>query len=402
MSAVGESLERYSAALADFSVKRYSELTDKTVIDYREFSLFSEQQYKDPLFRWKPPDLDEVYYGTVFSVYDNSPVWVPQELIGFGPRKGEAAFPSTSTGVAAHTDTYVALLLAIQELLERDALTVYWQNSLGGREIELEERFIEPVRAHCGDVHCFDLTQEWNPHPVIAVCGSLPLRSQMRISMGVACRATAESAIEKAYAEWIQGCIFAGFYSLHHPFLKFEDAAAVNSFDAHAVYYSLYPEKWPETPIMKRRSPYTDKQFGDRGIEQSQAALSTRTTINDNHDNHDKHFPGCLTERTTIDSNHDKHDMHDMHFPGCLTELIENLLGRLKKAGVRLYYRDLTLPDVRSAGLSVVRVISPELSLIHGDEAEPFLGGGTANFASRYSNVELGGEFPNSYPHPLG
>ena len=78
-------------------------------------------------------------------------------------------------------------------------------------------------------------------------------------------------------------------------------------------------------------------------------------------------------------------------------------MDKLKKEGIRLFYRDLTLPDVKETGLTVVRVLSPELSLIHGDERSPFLGGRTNDVAWRYKDIfEDQVDFPNKFPHPLG
>jgi len=76
-------------------------------------------------------------------------------------------------------------------------------------------------------------------------------------------------------------------------------------------------------------------------------------------------------------------------------------LGELKKENIRLFYKDLTTRDVRDTGVSVMRVISPDLSLIHGDENTPFLGGRTGDVQWRYKGLAAG-RFPNTFPHPLG
>lgn len=355
MGAIGEAMERYSAAVIDFPIKKATEIRkDKEkIITADEFSLFSAKQYADPEFMWKVIDKSEAYYGEVYSLYDNKKVWIPQELIGLGTKKDPALIPSTSTGLAAHTDWYKAILLAVQEVLERDALTVTWQNSLGGREIVLDELYLESVREKKGEVFCFDMTQDWNPHPVVAVCGHMFQRDKRRISMGVACRETYEQAIEKAYTEWLQGTIFAGFYDVYHPDIKLDNIEDVVDFDEHAVYYTLHPSKWMDVPLLKRRSVYESKAQEDTSSD---------------------------TEK-----------------------IIANLLDVLSQNNIRLFYRDITLPDVKEAGLTVVRVISPDMSLIHGDERAPFLGGRTKDVAWRYKDImETEIEFPNPYPHPLG
>ena len=350
MCAIGEAAERYSAALCEYEIRQGKELKGECVLPQKAFSLFSDEQYQDRDFKWRLQDGEEAYYGKVFSLYDNSEVWVPQELISLGPKKGDAAFPSSSTGLAAHTDIETALLSAVQELLERDALTVYWLHALGGREIPLGEKFDKQVAAKQGEAYCFDVTQSWNSYPVVVVCGYLPLRGKKRITMGCSCRKTLELAREKAYAEWIQGCIFSGYYSLYNPDINLKNPEDVTSFDKHAVYYTLNPEGWDEVPIITKKRRYLN------GVNRT---------------------PLCGG--------------------------LENLLRSLKEEDIRLYYHELTLPDVREAGLRIVRVISPDLALIHGSEKEMFLGGRTKDVFWRYPDIPADkAEFPNRYPHSLG
>ncbi|HBY21539.1 MAG: hypothetical protein A2Y24_06125 [Clostridiales bacterium GWE2_32_10] len=357
MGAIAESLERYSSAVTDFPVKKLSEIGDEKVILHGEFSLFSEEQYNNPNFIWKKVDLNDAFFGEVYSLYDNEKVWVPQELIGLGTKVNPALLPSTSTGVAAHFDEYQALLLATEEMLERDALATYWLNSLGGREIQLAAKYLEPVLSRNGKVYCFDVTQDWNPYPVIMICGYLKQRNKKRISMGVACRETYEKAIEKAYVEWMQGCIFAGFYDVYHPNLKLKNPDDLKSFDEHAVYYTLYPELWEKVPLIKKRITY------DHSVKKDNIKITDYNPKN----------------------------------------VLEDLLEKLEKEKIRIFYRDITSKDVKETGLKVVRVLSPELSLIHGDESTPFLGGKTSDVSWRYAHIPVKDiDFPNKFPHPLG
>lgn len=87
-----------------------------------------------------------------------------------------------------------------------------------------------------------------------------------------------------------------------------------------------------------------------------------------------------------------------MHFK------LRQLVGQLAAAGIHTYYRDLTPVDVREAGLTVVRVLSPDLSHLHGDERMPFLGGRLADVSWRYPELLRQPDlpFPNPFPHPLG
>ena len=353
MGAIGESLERYCGAVCQFDILPFSKLSKEKVINYDEFSLFSNRQYDDPDFLWLKPDSKKQYFGKVHSLYNNKEFYVPQELIGLGSRNENATIPSTSTGIAAHSNKIETIFSALLELLERDALTTYWLNSLGGREITLDEKYTKEVKEKKGQVFCFDISQDWNPFAVVIVCGYLLENNKKRISMGVACRENYKKAIEKAYLEWIQGCIFTGYYTEFHQGINLEKISDINSFDLHAIYYTLFPEKWNDVPIVKNRAPYKFNEI-----------------------------------------NHDLENSETSH-------KLSFLLKKLQKEKIRLFYKELTTVDVKDVGVSVVRVLSPELSLIHGDENIPFLGGRTKDIEWRYKGLKKG-VFPNVYPHPLG
>jgi len=351
--AIGEALERYCAFAANFPLKSLEQIQGEAKLGHEEFALFSEAQYEQKDFPWKKEKMRAGLFGEVYSLYDNRKTWVPQELIGLGSRSEQITLPSTSTGLAAHPNRITALLRGSQEVLERDALAAYWLNGLGGREIPLPQKYLDEVYEKSGEVMAFDITQSWNPHPVVIVCGQLPQRNRKRISLGVACRSTWDEAIEKAYLEWIQGCIFAGFQRHYQPELKFKKTSELKDFDAHAVYYSLYPEEWKKVPLLKKKRE--------------------RAT---------KIYPMVQVKATEIQ--------------------MSDLLQRLKTEGIRLFYRNLTLPDVAQTGLKVVRVLSPDLSLLHGDENIPFLGGRIRDVEWRYPEFsEKDLCFPNPYPHPL-
>ncbi len=206
-AAIAESLERYNGAKFLPKVKSYEEIKNKdSLLTYQNFSFFSKEQYQQKNFPFKNPQAQEIYYGEVFSLYNNASFWIPHEIIGLsGMDTTHRYVPSTSTGLSAHFIRYFALLRGLQEVLERDALTVTWLNSLPGREIAAPKTYQEKVQALGGKIQVFDLTQDWNPHPVIAVCGYLPMRGIKRISLGVACRENLEQACEKAFLEWLQG-----------------------------------------------------------------------------------------------------------------------------------------------------------------------------------------------------
>ena len=349
--AVAEALERYAAATCNFPLKRRQELAGMQLIDYDQFALYSSTQYATPSFPWKIPNPENTLFGEVFSMEDHHPVWVPQELIGLGPKAGEAQVPSVSTGLAAHSNALNALYSGLQELLERDALSCTWLNSLRGRELQAPSAYLERVAQKKGEIRIFDLTQTWNPHPVVAVCGFLPQNNLRRYAFGIACRDSYAEALDKAWREWLQGTIFAGYLAQRDS----DSDAHLQSFEAHAVHYTRHPEQWAQIPLLQT-------------TEAARALPLSPETHGSMHSN------------------------------------LRRLVEQLAAAGIRSYYRDLTTVDVREAGLTVVRVLSPDLSHLHGDERMPFLGGRLADVSWRYPDLSRHPllPFPNPFPHPLG
>lgn len=352
-AAIAEALERYCAHMARYEVRRGAQLSEPS-LDAAEFSLFSEEQRCAPGFPFPRVPRGEARYARVYSLADNRPLWVPEELVGLGSRSEAPALPSTSSGLAAARDASAALLRGLEELLERDALTVTWLAGLGGRELALPEVELEQVRARGGEVVALELTQAWNPHPVVVVMGQLPARGLRRYSMGAACRRSRAEALDKAFLEWLQGVSFAGHWLRENPGARLDRPEDVRTFDQHGAYYTLHPERWPDLPLWTQRRAASPSP------------------------------PSAPTEAPPA-------------------QALCELQRALAAAGVRLLYRDLTLPDVRDVGLSVVRVLSPDLALLHGDERLPFLGGRTRDVAWRYPDVAPPDvAFPNRHPHPLG
>jgi len=218
-----------------------------------------------------------------------------------------------------------------------------------GRAIALEGaldgELVAAVRARGGAVEAWDLTQRWNPCPVVAVTGELPLRGFRRLSLGAACRATQADAVDKALREWIQGVIFVGHQLDERPRAALD---VPRTFVEHGLFYSVNPHQWPNIPL---RNPEPEP------------------------------VPVPVPE-SAID------------FP--------SLLHTLAAAGIRLYYRDLTTPDVAALGLTVVRVLAPALTPLAADHRWPSLGGRALDHRWRWPDRAPVGAIPNPLPHALG
>ena len=307
-AAVGEAVERYTASTAPLPVV--------------EPAPGDEVVAFDPGYHGTGP-LSEAY-----SALDNRLVLVPVSLLTLDPARSSAA---TSNGLAADPSPRRALLRAVQELVERDALVTTWLHGVAARMVD------------AGPPAVLDLTPAWSPHPVAAVAGTLPLRGRPRHSLGLACRARWADAVDKAWLEWAQGCVFAGLAGLAEP-------AAVpdvpTTFDEHAAYYTAHPDQWDCLPL-----------WGGPRVDPP---------------------------------------------PDAADPSLAGLVAALARGGVDVYYRDLTTVDAAHIGLRVVRALSPQLVPIHADHRRPFLGGTVRDLSRRYPWARAGAVFPNPAPHPLG
>lgn len=348
-AAVGEALERYAALAFSLPERRRSELAAPDRLDADAFSLFSEEQRARPDFPHRALYQDDIAYTNVFSLETNQETWVPAALIGFGRADGGVA---TSTGLAAGPTPYIALLRAVQELVERDALAVTWLHGIPGRRVDLPARYGDAVTKLGGEAICVDASPAYSPHPVALVAGHLPLRGTPRVALGAACRETWDQAAEKAFLEWVQGISFAGFHLELHPCPAPREASELRTFDEHAVYYTLHPDEWNEVPLLR----------GER------------------------------VERSDVERP-----------PGRTVDVLARMTDGLARKGVRVFYREITTADLAEIGVCAVRAVSPELTPLACDERWRFLGGATDDLGRRYPWVD-GTElsFPSPYPHPLG
>lgn len=345
-AAIGELLERYAAARALLPTRARADL----LRGERRLAItaYTPAQQAQPGFPYADAYGRDAFVR-VFDLLTNEPVWAPEVLVSTAAAAGGLA---TSSGLAAHPLVTVALLRAVQELVERDALMVAWLHGIGAPRRPLTDvvrSLAEPIDAEVG---LFDLTPAYSPHPVAVVAGSAFVDGRRRCAFGLACRTRWADAVEKAALEWAQGLVFAGVTT---GFDTADDVAMtpadVTDFDAHAVFYTRRPDLWEQLPWW-------------RGAPAAAAPVQAAA--------------------------------------GRPVDELDALVHALTAHGVELFYRDLTLPDTAACGVRVVRVLSPQLAGIHGDHRWPQLGGTAADLAQRFPTAATLTRFPSPYPHPLG
>jgi ribosomal protein S12 methylthiotransferase accessory factor len=358
-AAVGEALERYSASYVPrdalvFATAR--ELGDTAVAPDR-FGLFSERQLATPGFRFRAFTEDTpIAWVEARPLLGGSSVFVPAELVYLGPATVPGAAPiaySTSSGLACDELTDAALVKATLELLERDAFMIVWSNRLSCPllEADLEAPGLAAFRSAGVRFAGVDLS---SIHQVPCVLGVVraPVGVPGALGVGAAAAPTVQRAWWKALAEAFSARAASVKLALLDP-----DASQrqVVSFEDHVRRYADH-----------RHEPCT--AFLDASPERVSMAQ----------------VPPLEGDAAP--------------------ERLAALCRRLASAGSAGYWVDVTSPDVAELGLSVVRVVAPELCALETVDDARFLGGRRlyeACVALGLRTGPLGEADLNPDPHPF-
>jgi ribosomal protein S12 methylthiotransferase accessory factor len=144
--AIGESIERYCAAIFDIS--------DLPLTSYRkamfpcaspdEFTLYSDEQYNSPGFPWVRFDPDTpVRWTDAVDLATGQHCYIPASRVyipyTYYLGSGEAPFDQPiSTGLACQVGGPAAVRTAIAEVVERDAFLIVWQAMMSPPRIRTE------------------------------------------------------------------------------------------------------------------------------------------------------------------------------------------------------------------------------------------------------------------------
>ncbi len=141
--AVVEGAERYCCMVYDrddFVVASANEL-GTAALDLRTVPRCSAREYADPACPLNEPDPTvPIRWVLGYSLIDRCERYVPAVMthLYLTPRRGENFWQPISTGVAAHTSLVTALVSAICEVIERDAIALTWLARLPLPRIEVE------------------------------------------------------------------------------------------------------------------------------------------------------------------------------------------------------------------------------------------------------------------------
>lgn len=358
-AAVGEAIERYSASYVPrerFVTARAEELP--RAVAPERFAPFSERQLAEPgfLFRRFSSDTYATWVEGV-ELPGGEPAWLPAEYVFLGPAGVPTERPvtyGTSSGLACGDGWEETVLRGLCELLERDAFMLVWANRLSLPLLELDAAHaaLEAPFAGTGLQYAAVDLSVFHGFPIVLGVVRAGQRFLGAIGVGAAAAPTAERAWWKALAEAFATraagatlTALAGGGAVHE----------VTSFEDHIRYYAR----------------------GDR-------AGATA-------------FLDAAAERRSLAS-----------VPPLEGETagarIEALCRRVQAAGSNAYAVDVTAPDVAALGLTVTRVVAPELCRLEVSHRARFLGGRRLYEAAAALGLRPGGldeDDLNPDPHPF-
>jgi len=360
-AAVGEAVERYcgNAMPRRIPVASYRELRDRGIkaVDPASLALYSAQQYAAAGFPFVPFTQDlPTQWVTATDLASADEVRVPASLVYLNPyRQADCTAPRTNfmiyAGIAAGSTRVQAQQYAVEELIERDAVTIWWHSGIPARGIPLDihpslcSLLADPVL----DQLTFTLLEIPSPFGIPVVGALVEDPTHQIVAFGSACRATPEEAALKAVTEAVQVRALAS--DLLDPDSPLWRAVRKGTLAAHP--YTAH--RTDRTYRDAFRADYRD--ITDLAA-QAQLWLDPRL--------HDSFLDRLRKPPTWADPQ----QLARVTARAPLSSYIE----AFGEAGLSVLCVDLTTPDVRASGLHVVRVVVPGL-YGNAPAAFPFLGG---------------------------
>ena len=361
-AAVGEIIERYCGNyMYDLQPIQasYNDLMARGehAIDPQTLILYSQQMYQQPGCPFVPFSRDlPVRWVKGWSLTHNRAAWLPFSLVYiYTNLENTERFPNEPAisytnypGVAAGATIEQALVSAIEEVVERDSMMIWWLNRHPLPAIQLP-----PAMQALWQGQPTDMGQRaWliylqNEFDLPVIAGVLENSHEQLLSIGFACRHDPIQAALKAWTEAINlqeisrdlndpnGALYSVVQEgLAHDIFK--------PWREDRMYVDDYQDNYQDVIHLLNQSQFF---LDPRAIEQVRPWLDVPAT---------RRFADIpnLPQRSLI--NYQKH---------------------IESCGYEIFYIDLTTPDIRHTGLKAVRVIIPGL-VPNFPAAFPPLGGG--------------------------
>ncbi|WP_194949033.1 YcaO-like family protein [Actinomyces trachealis] len=339
VAAIGETIERYCGAYAPSDLFTVCDGASHGVEFIYDWHLFHDRQYSEPDFpfaRIRPTT--ELLWTRAQDLLDGGRVAVPADLVylrPLGPPESTVAY-ATSNGLACGLSEFEALSSAIFELFERRAFVLTWHAFLQPPRIDAERLFRDSdfwtrhVLPTGLEVRLFAMSDLLGVPSVLAVVLNRRTTSAP-ISFGAASATSIRRAAEKAVVEAFQTRVWIKAEQRLGNSIPFSSDwnDTIRGFDDHVRLYS------------------------STNVEPLWSAIDFLTCVD------------------RFDEDPRRYDFPQGMSPD---SVVAELLSIARRNGLEMYEVDVTTPDVRDEGVSVVKVLSPQLAQLDASYVGRFLG----------------------------
>lgn len=347
LAALGEYMERYASS---FQLKdqlcygSYKELKNtRHCYPPHRINYFTEAQYCDPKFKLhRLQENSLTHWIKGWNYITKEEIWLPFFMVNVENIKGDGLFhKNTSTGTASHTKVDQAIQGGLLECIERDAFAKFWyfqhrrQHKKYAQIFILEkfktdQRIQQLFATNRVKITTYDLS-EYALCPTFVVFILFKKGNKVYQSVGSATRFNQKEALVKAAIEAYQGIEYTAFACeqykevLTQEKIETFDFSEIDSFKKHYALYNLYPNLVQQVPI----------------LQDVRSEVNYTTTWVEYHPHHVLNFTA-----------------HEL----------------MKKGINEVYYAHLNTKDTLQLGFEVIKVVTPQLSLLTGDFNYPYLG----------------------------
>lgn len=216
-----EAIERYSGVFQGCEARRTASFRDlgESAVHPNDCLLFSRRQYRrrqwwnrrEADFNWIPRPFREdaaIEWTPLWSLTHRRMRYLPTGMCFYQyPSRRNPFCRPDSNGCAVGPTLEQAAIHGFLELVERDAVAIWWYNRIARPAVDLEQlgaKSAQELARRFGSLdwslHCLDLTHDFKI-PVAAAVLSRPLGRTLRIACGFAARRSMSQAVWKAVCE---------------------------------------------------------------------------------------------------------------------------------------------------------------------------------------------------------
>lgn len=366
LSTIGESAERYAPAFynkEELIYSSYNDLSKKAhTIHPEKIALYHDKQFERNVSQRitkLTTELEVSWVPTLDLTNNRKLTYVPAQLIylPFTKDNNWIAF-NTSTGLAAHTNYYKAILTAIYECIERDSFVLTWMQKIVPPKIIISDdiqKYIDERFNAKHEWHFFDITYDLKIPTVFGICFGKADYGEF-VSVGSSTRATLGEALKKVILEIGQTATYFRYVLGKKKEEKWEPSdnfSEIKNFEDHSAFYLKRQDLWHVFDEWKNARPIKQIDF-NQGQETGDV------------------------------------------------EQILKCLRVFKNMKYNVLFKDITTPDIRQCGYYSIKIYIPQLIQLGGSYSWYFLGSHRLYTVPKQFGYNCN-DFDNlnKYPHPF-